>query len=46
VFGADGKQFVVDSIAGAAAHAEMLGRRLAEKLLAQGARELAQTQTD
>jgi hydroxymethylbilane synthase len=40
VFGSDGARFVADSIAGAAAFAEELGRRLAEKLITAGAHEL------
>jgi hydroxymethylbilane synthase len=40
VFGTDGMRCVTDSIAGAAAYAESLGRRLAEKLITAGAHEL------
>jgi hydroxymethylbilane synthase len=40
VFCSDGSRIVADSIAGSAANAESLGRRLAEKLLAAGAQDL------
>ncbi len=40
VFGADGTNFVADSIAGPVAEAECLGRRLAERLLAAGAGDI------
>lgn len=41
VFGSDGTRSVCDSIAGGIVQAESLGRRLAEKLLAAGAGDLA-----
>jgi hydroxymethylbilane synthase len=42
VFAGDGSRCIADSIAGGVTQAESLGRRLAEKMMAVGARDLAE----